>query len=405
MSGAVPVEAEPPSFPDGSLEERLSANQATHRALVDSLYYNFDEWFDLFQRKIGQLEKSSPSLEDRIELMKYYFACAGLLGELSHTLAFTSKFKLKEVEDEFIHYSRRAKETASEVLDTPGVTSRQMSEAYLFRGGAEGYIGIFEYGKGNIITALINGFQADIHLEEALLLNPDQVDAHFGLGIYRYGNSRVGGLSNLIMQGGRDLRQVGIDHIEHAIRRDSLTMPLALKTLAWFYISEEINPDNADLPDDAPLSRVRARTRAVELFEELESRYFKNPPHKNFKGNKEVTLMKAVQFVLDDDYEKARREFEKVLEIVEFLKTEKRLNINPQLIRTVEAAVKFCHLMLLKPGGDEGSEQSVCRRIGEQISFLNSGGTMIEYDSKKIRSELHGVFAKALEGLSTKHGC
>mgnify|MGYP005633017115 FL=1 len=384
----------------------LPVREMVHQALAASLYYDYDRWFEVFNKNIRELESAPPTTDNRLDLTKFYFSFSGLLGELTRTLAFTSKYKIQSVEDEFIYYSKRTKDTAHEVLKLPGINSRQKAEAYLYLGGAEGYIGIFEYGKGHIFSALINGFQADDHLEEALFLDPEQVDAYFGLGLYRYGNSRLGGISNLLMQAGRDLRQVGLDHIEHAISHDSRTMPLALKTLTWFYISEQINPDNADLPPDNLLSRERCRKRTLELFRELEVRYFEKPPYRSFPGNKEIALMKAVQFVLDGEYQKAQTEFSHVLEICRFLQNEKNLAINPQLVQTVEAAIKFCDLMLAEP--DKNNEQavrSVCLQIDEQVTFLNSGGTMIEYDSKKIRGELHGVFAKALNGLSKKQGC
>jgi hypothetical protein len=46
---------------------------------------------------------------------------------------------------------------------------------------------------------LVNGFQADNHLKKDLLLDPKRVDAYFGLGMYRYGNSRLGGFGNLVI--------------------------------------------------------------------------------------------------------------------------------------------------------------------------------------------------------------
>ena len=109
------------------------------------------------------------------------------------------------------------KNLAHYVLDDNSVTESQEAQANLFLGASEGYIGIFEYGQGNLIEALINGFQADNHLEKALLLDPKLVDTYFGLRMYRYGNSRLGGFGNLIMQGGKDHRLVGLNHIEYAI--------------------------------------------------------------------------------------------------------------------------------------------------------------------------------------------
>ena len=196
---------------------KLTADEMAPLALEDSMYYHFDEWFARFQGEINRLESATPSKENRIELMKYYFNYTGLLGELTHALAFTSKYQDTKISADFIFYSNRVKDLAHEVLDDDSKSIEQEAEADFFLGAAEGYIGIFEYGQGNLLQALVNGFQADNHLERALLLNPKLVDGYFGLGMYRYGNSRLGGISNFIMQGGKDLRQVGLSHIEHAI--------------------------------------------------------------------------------------------------------------------------------------------------------------------------------------------
>jgi len=386
--------------------ENMSANEIVQKALTDALYYEFDKWFEVFEKAIRRLEDSPKSLENRIDLLKYNFYYSGLLGELCHTLAFTSSYKIQEIADRFIHYSSRAKELAKEILATPDVTIPQQAQANLYLGGAEGYIGIFEYGEGHLFTALINGFQADTHLEKALSLDPNQLDAHFGLGLYRYGNSRLGGFGNFIMQGGRDLRQIGLDHIERAIREGAPSKPLALKTLAWFYISEQFNPNNSGIPAGKPLSASLSRSKALEFMEELETEYFSNPPYANFPGNKELAMMQALQYVLDSNYASAKAKFEKILEVTEHLKKNRGFAINPQLIDSVKAGIQFCDLMLLRPEkNDEAGQRSACLKVMDQLKFLKSGGAMVEYDSKKIRSELHDVFADKLEGLSHDMNC
>ncbi|MBT5469402.1 MAG: hypothetical protein HOK41_02250, partial [Nitrospina sp.] len=123
--------------------------------------------------------------------------------------------------------------------------------------------------------------------------------------------------------------------------------------------------------------------------------------HPHFKGNKEIAMMKALQYVLDKNYTEAGIEFKKVLEISEHLKS-RGLAINPQLISSVEAGIKFCELMQWEKQGDT---KNSCLKIQEQIDFLKSGGSMVEYDSKKIRSELHAVFSEALQQLTTKMHC
>ena len=72
--------------------DKLTADKMAPLALEDSMYYHFDEWFARFQAEINRLESATPSKENRVEMMKYYFNYAGLLGELTHTLVFTSKY-------------------------------------------------------------------------------------------------------------------------------------------------------------------------------------------------------------------------------------------------------------------------------------------------------------------------
>ncbi len=399
---SVPAPAQEP-FVAARLDN-LTAEEMAPLALTDSMYYHFDEWFTRFADAIKRLESAPPSLKNRVELMKHHFNYAGLLGELGHTLAFTSKYQDEKITGKFLYHSNRVKDLARDILDSATVKLDQEAASNLYLGAVEGYIGIFEYGRGNLITALINGFQADNHLEKALLLNPKLADAYFGLGMYRYGNSRIGGFGNLIMQGGEDLRLVGLNHIKRAILNEAAALPLALKTLAWFYISEQINPENTGLPSDNPLSRKQARENAVSLLTDLENRYFKRPsPHSHFRGNKELAMMKALQFVLDQNYEKARGEFKKVLTISDHLRG-RGFQINPQLVQSVQAGIEFCELMLLQVSGEE-DKRAACFKVNAQIKFLNSGGSMVEYDSKKIRRELHTVFSDALQRMTEKMNC
>jgi hypothetical protein len=113
--------------------------------------------------------------------------------------------------------------------------------------------------------------------------------------------------------------------------------------------------------------------------------------------------MKAIQSVLDKDYKKAGTEFKKVLEICDHLQS-RGFQINPQLVQSVEAGIEFCALMSL--AASEGKEKrSACNKIDAQRNFLNGGGSMVEYDSKKIRRELHAVFSEALTQMAEKLRC
>ena len=384
--------------------DSLSAMEMAERALVDTLYYNFDPWFSRFKRRIKQLESSPQTLANQLELMRFYFYMAGLKGELTHVLSFTSKFKIQKVKDDFLYYSGKAKEMAETLLGNPELSKNDYADAYFFLGTSEGYTALLEYGEGHLLSALIDGLRADNHLEDALELDPGHADAHVGLGIYRYGNTRLGGLGNLIMQGGSDLRLVGLRHIEKALEKEILSKPLALKTLIWFYISEQINPDNAGLADNNPLSSYVARSRTLYLLDQYERLYFHNVPE-GFVGNKGLAMMKSIQFVLDGDYTKALEQFEKNLEICDYLVRVKKFKLNPQYMDTIQAAAQFCRLMIAAGADTSVSNPKSCVKVNEQIAFIENGGSMIEYESSKIRGEIQDVFYRRLKDLSSRLDC
>lgn len=384
--------------------DSLSALEMAERALVDTLYYNFDPWFLRFKRRIQQLESSPQILANQLELMRFYFYMAGLNGELTHVLSFTSKFKIKSIKDDFLYYSRKAKTLAESLLKNPELSKENYANAYFFLGASEGYMALLEYGEGNLFSALIDGLRADNHLEDALKLDPGHSDAHVGLGIYRYGNTRLGGLGNFIMQGGSDLRLVGLNHIETALEKEILSEPLALKALMWFYISEQINPDNADLPNSDPLSPYLARSRAMQLMNQYERLYFVDVPE-GFVGNKGLAMMKAIQYVLNADYSKALEQFEKNLKICDYLLRIKKFKLNPQYVDTIKAAAKFCRLMLAAESDKDISHSKSCSKINKQMIFLENGGSMVDYESSKIRGEIQDVFYARLKGLSSRLDC
>ncbi len=383
--------------------DSMSASEMAERALVDTLYYDFDPWFPRFKRRINQLESSSPTLANQLELMRFYFYMAGLNGELTHVLSFTSKFKIQTIKDDFLYYSSKTKVLAETILKNPKLSKEDYADAYFFLGASEGYMALLEYGEGNLFSALINGLSADNHLEDALELDPGHADAHVGLGVYRYGNTRLGGFGNFIMQGGSDLRLVGLRHIETALEKEILSKPLALKTLIWFYISEQINPDNADLPDSDPLSSYVVRSRALYLLDQYERLYFVDVPE-GFVGNKGLAMMKGIQFVIDGDHAKALKQFEKNLEICDYLIRVKKFKLNPQYVDTIKAAVEFCRLMIAARV-EGGTHSKACILVKDQIDFIENGGSMINYESSKIREEIQDVFYRHLKGLFSRLDC
>jgi len=394
------VQAEPVDY------DSMPALEMAERALIDTLYYNFSDWVPRFQKSIDRLQAQPQNIANQLELMKFYFYMAGLNGELTHTLAFSSEFFVDSVKKNFSEYNEKAKTLANVLLDNPKITGQNRADAYFYLGMAEGYLALLQYGEGKFLSALINGLRADNHLEDTLKLDPNHADAHVGLGVYRYGNTRLGGLGNFIMQGGSDHRQVGLTHIENALTYEIMSRPLALKTLIWFYISEQINPDNSELPNDNPLSPYVSRARAHFLLDEYERRYFKEAEANGFVGNKGLALMSAIQHVLDRQYAKASAQFKKALKVTRYLIEEKGLQVNPKYGETVQAGIKFSDLMsVAEQSGLADPKNQVCREVKAQIAFVDNGGTMINYESSKIRQEIQDIFYQRLKEAARKHHC
>ncbi len=386
-------------------KDTLPVEEFAKQALVDTLYYKFYEWIPCFKKRIEKLEAQPQTLKNQFELMKFYFYFAGLYGEMTHALSFTGEFKIDEIKNNFTMYSDKSKSLAKEILDQPGLTRQQKADAYFFLGVSEGYVGLMAYGQGRFIAALINGLSADNHLEDALRFDPNHADAYVGLGVYRYGNTRLGGLGNFVMQWGKDHRQLGLEYLERALKSKIMSRPLAIKTLIWFYISEEINPANKDLEKDHPLHREKCRKRALDLIKEYESLYFDNISDPEFLGNKGLKVMKAIQFVLDGNYLNARGEFQKALDISQHLIRIKSLQINPKYMNTIEAAKQFCELMLAAKAANNENNSAMCVKLNEQIQFIENGGSLIEYQSAKIRKEIQDVFYHRLKKTAKDHQC
>ena len=104
--------------------DALPALEMAEQALIDTLYYNFDPWFHRFKRRIKQLEASPQTLANQLELMRFYFYMAGLNGELTHVLSFTSKFKIEKIKKDFLYYSGKAKALGGNPFGKPGAFQR-----------------------------------------------------------------------------------------------------------------------------------------------------------------------------------------------------------------------------------------------------------------------------------------
>jgi len=140
------------------------------------------------------------------------------------------------------------------------------------------------------------------------------------------------------------------------------------------------------------------------LLDQYERLYFVDVPE-GFVGNKGLAMMKGIQFVLSADYDKALEQFEKNLKVCDYLIQVKKFKLNPQYVDTIKAAAKFCRLMIAAETNKNVPHSKSCVQINAQIKFLEDGGSMVDYESSKIRGEIQDVFYDRLKELSSRLDC
>ncbi|NIQ00178.1 MAG: hypothetical protein GWM98_06905 [Nitrospinaceae bacterium] len=117
-------------------------------------------------------------------------------------------------------------------------------------------------------------------------------------------------------------------------------------------------------------------------------------------------MMKGIQFVIDRDYDRALEEFSKTLKISHHLIRVKKFSINPKYLDTVEAGIQFCKVMMMAEiPASRRSQSKVCALVRRQIQFVDEGGSMVEYQSSRIRGEIQDVFYERLVDLSAHLDC
>ena len=102
---------------------------------------------------------------------------------------------------------------------------------------------------------------------------------------------------------------------------------------------------------------------------------------------------------------KALEQFEKNLKICDYLIRVKKFKLNPQYVDTIKAAAKFCRLMIAAGAESDEPHTKSCVKINEQMEFIENGGTMVDYESSKIRGEIQDVFFHRLRDISSLLDC
>ncbi len=160
----------------------------------------------------------------------------------------------------FYKYAGKCQRLANKRL----VKNPKDSVARLFLGATDGYIGLLEARRRNILRASKNAVEAKSRLERVLSERPDIPDTYFGLGMIYYFSSRKaqeeGGIISWVIKRfithGKDMRREGIEMLDHAMESDAFSKDYAKSALMWIYLYEH--------------DYERAKTMAIEIADEFD---------------------------------------------------------------------------------------------------------------------------------------
>jgi len=120
------------------------------------------------------------------------------------------------------------------------------SVARLFLGCMDGYIGLLEARQRHLFRAFKNGIEAKGHLQKVIEKNPEIPDTYFALGMLYYFSSKksreekwpVSWIIRKFITKGKDMRQDGINMINHALKHNAISKDYARSVLMWIYLYE-----------------------------------------------------------------------------------------------------------------------------------------------------------------------
>jgi len=100
---------------------------------------------------------------------------------------------------------------------------------------AEGYNAYVKGLRKNWFSAISNGYDAIIHFEKCLLIDPTFYDAYTAIGTFKYWKSKKTSFLPMVS----DERNLGIKYLELAVEKARHTNYIAVNSLLWVYIDNK----------------------------------------------------------------------------------------------------------------------------------------------------------------------
>lgn len=162
----------------------------------------------------------------------------------------------------FVYHADRVREVCERLLDQ----NDRDTKAMFYLGGIIGFKGLASASRGDMMKAIRDGKEGYDLLEEAVEIDPANIDARMGLGMFRYMISQAPDfLSGAIrLMGMKGDRTGGLRLLEDAAAKGTYTQTEARRWLTQFYLEEDL-PKRAI----AHLDWLRARSPKNWYFHQL----------------------------------------------------------------------------------------------------------------------------------------
>lgn len=121
------------------------------------------------------------------------------------------------------------------------------SISLFYFGALQGYVGLQEARKRNLLRAFRSAYNARRNLESALEINPDLYDVYLGLGmLYYYASKKhheegglVGWFLKKFITHDQDLREKGMGMVKLAAEKGELSAVYGKRSLMWMFLLEK----------------------------------------------------------------------------------------------------------------------------------------------------------------------
>lgn len=211
----------------------VPADPARQAASQEGIYRLLNEEYDRAHAIFDSLIATGPDLPD---------------GYLGRALAYWDESLLLKEDERYDKEIRRLLKQAIETVEARVRTEGESAEHFFWLGSAYGLSSGLALLRDSVIDGVVDALKSREFLEEAIRLDPDMVDAYFGLGLSDYIAARQPALLRMVSRifqlpaGDRDR---GLARLERVAREGVYTRQHAISSLAFIELYYEKNYEEA----------------------------------------------------------------------------------------------------------------------------------------------------------------